>query len=378
MNLLNINLFCPGVVENFSKKLSIIDLVALVKSDLELTNLYNMLYQYKDRVFAHHERLLVLIEDTDYYPSLGSVGNSTFNLFEVISALNLSTDHIIILTNCPGVEKEIFYLCDIKNLSYPKVINCMLWYTYPPNIEFVPPATTEKKFLYSCLNGVARTHRKTLMALLYKNKLVDKGMLSYYPDYHTANTKASTSVETDKSLIFRTTVPLSQVNENLSLCRQSKLLQVEYTDQLSIAIKSSTIVGEPNSAESRWQADFLQQSLVYIITETVGDYPYPFITEKTWKSMVSHMPFMIVGARNSLKFLVDCGFKTFSDFWDESYDTKDSVYKRCSIIVDNLKYLNKQDWQELSIQMQPIIKHNFDHLSTFREKELDKIRNIIV
>jgi hypothetical protein len=372
------------IVDNFDKKLSIVDIVALIETDSDLTNLYNIFYQYKNRVFEAHERLVILAIDTDYYPALDSVSNTLFNVFEIIADLDISLNHVVILTNCPGVEKEIFYLCDIKNLFYPKVINFMLWYTYPLDMKFFSIGTAEKKFLYSCLNGVARTHRKTFMALLYKNNLIDQGLISYYPEYSqpplanspTIIEKAGTAVAPAHSLTFRTTVPFSRINESLSLCRQSKLLHVEYQHQLNTAIKSPSIIGEPNSLTTQWQANFLQESLVYIITESVGEYPYPFITEKTWKAMVSCMPFMIVGPRHSLKFLADAGFKTFSDFWDESYDNKSSVYQRCSIIIDNLKQLAGADWTKLSLQMQPIIKHNFDHLSTFKDRETDKIRNL--
>jgi hypothetical protein len=221
------------------------------------------------------------------------------------------------------------------------------------------------------------------MALLYQNNLIDCGMISYYPGNpkveKTNLDRKLTNLQEDKLLgiHFRTTMPFLGINEDLSLCRQSKILNIKYSNELGSSIKSKEIIGQPNDISSKWATEFLKQSLIYISTETVGNYPYPFITEKTWKAMLTGMPFMILGAKYSLKFLKDCGFKTFSDFWDESYDEKDSVIDRCAIIVDNLKNLKQQDWTLLSTQLQPTITHNFNHLPIFLNSQLDSIRNLL-
>jgi len=370
------------IAENFPSNLSVVDVIVLARTDYDLNNLYDNLHQYKDKVFTPHERLLITLHDIDYYPSLSGPGNTIYNLFEIISELNLSTDHIVMITNFPGIEEEIFHCCEIKNLSCPKIINFALWYTYPDisKLNKTTIKSTKKSFLYSCLNGSERFHRKTFIALLYQSNLIDKGMISYHtncsPPWY-SDLKNTKSIKNSK-IHFRKTEPFTRINENLSSCKASKLLHVEYSTQLSIPIKSKEIEGDmTNSSNIDFCASFLQQSLVYIVTETVGNYPYPFVTEKTWKALVNHMPFMILGPKNNLNFLKDCGFKTFDSFWDESYDNKESCYERSKIIIDNLKYLAHQDWKNLATQMQPIVEHNFNHLFTFQANELGKLKNML-
>ena len=43
------------------------------------------------------------------------------------------------------------------------------------------------------------------------------------------------------------------------------------------------------------------------------------ITEKTYKPIAFMQPFILVAAAGSLRHVQDMGFKTFNEFWDESY-----------------------------------------------------------
>ena len=93
--------------------------------------------------------------------------------------------------------------------------------------------------------------------------------------------------------------------------------------------------------------------------------------------MSSMMPFMLLGARHSLKTLREWGFQTFENFWDESYDEMPLAYNRAEHIVKNLCQLKSADWNQLYQEMLPILNHNFEHLKTFQQSQLEKIRNLI-
>jgi len=62
-----------------------------------------------------------------------------------------------------------------------------------------------------------------------------------------------------------------------------------------------------------------------------------FLTEKTFKPILLKMGFVIAGMEGSLKKLRDLGFKTFSDYWDESYDTIFHWSKRKEALVQTIK-----------------------------------------
>ena len=78
----------------------------------------------------------------------------------------------------------------------------------------------------------------------------------------------------------------------------------------------------------------------WLVTETVaGDdhHGHVFLTEKTFKPILLKMGFVIAGRMGVLKKLRDLGFKTFSDYWDESYDTIDWWPDRRDALVKTIE-----------------------------------------
>lgn len=369
--------------ECFPANFCLVDAIELVATDADLRNLYDFFAQYRHREFSANERVIVFHCDTDYYPSLTSAGNNVYNLIQIMSESGISTDHVIILSNSIGLSKEVQELASQLNITAPQVIDFVLWYAYPSFVPGQVPGNKSKKFLYSCLNGVTKTHRSTMVALLYEYGLSQLGMISYHPDSRTADADDHQTVQAQKQPLilndrfFRITQPFTRYNNDLSMCQKSKQLHIKHAKLLSSAIKHESITGDPNSTETRFVVPFLQESLIYIITETVGNYPYPWFSEKTWKSMSSMMPFMLLGPQHSLKTLRSWGFQTFRDFWDEGYDELPVVYDRAEHIVKNLCQLQSADWNQLYEKMLPILYHNFEHLKTFQQIQLDKIRNLL-
>lgn len=124
-------------------------------------------------------------------------------------------------------------------------------------------------------------------------------------------------------------------------------------------------------------SDFFSRALVYVISETVGDYPYPYLTEKTWKAILHQRPFMIVGAKNSLAQLKEFGFRTFDRWWNESYDSAESISDRISGVVSELIKLHQltvEEWSALEEAMRPVLEYNADHLKTFTQQDLSNIK----
>jgi hypothetical protein len=105
-----------------------------------------------------------------------------------------------------------------------------------------------------------------------------------------------------------------------------------------------------------------KNSLLQVVTETVYEEDTLHLTEKIFKPIVMQMPFVLVGAKNNLEYLRSYGFKTFGDFWDESYDSMDNN-DRISAVIKVLKDLNNLSLKEkaqLQKQIAPIVQHNFD------------------
>ena len=143
--------------------------------------------------------------------------------------------------------------------------------------------------------------------------------------------------------------------------------------------KNDIIKGLP-FVEYRWQADFYQKIGVDIVTETVFNYPYPFITEKTYRPMASLRPFIIVGASHTLDFLKKIGFKTFSVIIDESYDNIVDPEERFNSVCNSIKVFVSRPLDEIKqdlYSIEHILLYNQTHLFNLVDCELQKFQQAI-
>lgn len=180
---------------------------------------------------------------------------------------------------------------------------------------------------------------------------------------------------------LRITIPSTNINHSLQLSSEHRAI-LNAHNQLFVDknYKHPNISTSLNVGRHEFRAEFLSQAFVYVITETVGDYPYPYFTEKTWKAMISSMPFMLIGAQHSLKKLKEFGFQTFESWWDEEYDNCLQVADRIKLVVLELEKLCALDYSALEKykkEMQTIINHNRSHLSEFRNNDLKNIQMIL-
>jgi hypothetical protein len=158
--------------------------------------------------------------------------------------------------------------------------------------------------------------------------------------------------------------------ENISVHTAIKPLTDRYPDieqvfanqQLPINFTGET----DHPMHSCWLSlfDECADSMLYLVTETVATGRRHHLTEKTFKPIAMGMPFVIVGTKGSLEYLRSYGFKTFGDFWDESYDTIDDDNERIASVAKTLADLDSLSGLEktqLYRSMAETIKHNWDH-----------------
>lgn len=122
--------------------------------------------------------------------------------------------------------------------------------------------------------------------------------------------------------------------------------------------------------------DLHQSGFLHLVTETVFDYPHNWTSEKTWKPIVHLRPFVIAGPPGSLAHLRSLGFKTFSTWWDESYDEIQDPLLRMKSIIELLKKICRhtlEDLIEIYNEMELTLKFNYDHYyGSFVNDSLDE------
>jgi len=101
-----------------------------------------------------------------------------------------------------------------------------------------------------------------------------------------------------------------------------------------------------------------------------------FITERLWKSIIAEHPFVVHGNYLYLQKLREIGFKTFGNYFDESYDLEKDQNKRIDKIVQLCNNLKDINWQDLYLRTQDMRKYNKE-LFFNKEKLGDQINNTI-
>jgi hypothetical protein len=91
--------------------------------------------------------------------------------------------------------------------------------------------------------------------------------------------------------------------------------------------------------------------------------------------------FVVLSGAGFLKNLQVRGFKTFSDFYDESYDNELILEKRIAKIISTLKYIKSCDHRKLYQETESIRTHNqqlmlnIAKIDSFNEQQCVNITN---
>lgn len=110
--------------------------------------------------------------------------------------------------------------------------------------------------------------------------------------------------------------------------------------------------------------NFYQDILVDVVVEShvTGDTFFP--TEKTTRPMWLKKPFILFGTKNYLDYLHQMGFRTFADFWDESYDGFEGPdrFNKILTLLDQLAKKSTDELEHMYLSMTYTLEHNYNLL----------------
>ena len=205
----------------------------------------------------------------------------------------------------------------------------------------------DKIYLFDCLNKRDSLHRILNYFHLINAGIVDKGNMSV-----TLAEQWNLDINTyhDSSYLKQYNLPSDffERNEKSIVSRQ--------------AIHNLNSGDEYFNYVERIISDLYLHSWVSVVVESrYFDYEHSvFISEKTYKPIACMQPFIIVGARGSLRYLKKLGYKTFSPYIDESYDELPDE-ERFVAIINAIKQIesieDKVGWLN---GMRDILEHNFE------------------
>lgn len=269
------------------------------------------------------------------------------------------------------------------------------WYTYYSNLKLVCDdlfLATQKKIInlnekpngqfirnFICLNWRFTKHRQLLSTFLAG----EEGYLSWYykADFETLKKDLFFDLEEWKIThpehyeklkrgcdIVQERGPFFVDKYNASAITVENPLYVDMYPNVHDVAKGETPALYNRVANSL--SSYYFEAFVDIINETRYAQPTANYSEKVYQAMQYLRPFIVVGPPKTLEYIRSMGFKTFNEFWDESYDDEldhgERLAKIFTLINDIFAMPNTKQ-RELYEQMIPVLQHNLN-----RYKELVK------
>lgn len=121
---------------------------------------------------------------------------------------------------------------------------------------------------------------------------------------------------------------------------------------------------------TNYRKDLYQNSYIHLVTETqFEETATPFLSEKTFRPILNLQPFIHLGNCGSLNTLRMMGFKTFSPFINEDYDSETDPVKRFALIEQELARLSSMPIEKIHewyYSIKDILLHNQKTLETYR------------
>jgi len=112
-----------------------------------------------------------------------------------------------------------------------------------------------------------------------------------------------------------------------------------------------------------------------IVCETYSRGASFYPTEKIWRPIINRTPFIVQGPQNYTNNLHRLGFKTFSNWFDESHGQDDYSYQPVGICttLNQLAAYSTEELEGIYIDMTDTLEHNYQVLMELTDKKIVEI-----
>jgi hypothetical protein len=370
LTLSNATTLWPSLSQHIVDNYDILFAANLLWYDHDMGALLQELEKFQNYSFSPNQRLLFSLYDTEFYYPGATVGFTLNNLQQILQTLNIEPTYCILTTNHHGIRKSL------REQGFSIFVSennfCTVQSTMAPFVN----GSLQKIFLYNfCFLSHTKREHRMFTRLWIEEHALDKTLMSWhskpdYFDYVLPNLEFNQG--TTSACTFVTTTPFTRINNQVKYT-DAQLTDL-YNKHFSVLVtnhKHPSITTKP--LEDHFSNPWLNDCFTNVVTETVFNYPYPYLTEKTFNCFGHYSPFVLIGAHNSLQYLQSIGFRTFGQWFDESYDTIVQPEKRLLSAFDTLKSIS--NWslshcQDVYNDMIPVLKHNYEHFQSFFCNEL--------
>jgi hypothetical protein len=197
---------------------------------------------------------------------------------------------------------------------------------------------------FNALQKRPRAHRMWLFKELFINNLLENTIssMNWFKWNHT--------------FYMNRTMDVNEYEQAIKHCPMLPPYTGSYEEELAIFEG-----GDSAKYQMEFNTQITLDTWFSVISEASFGEDTCFISEKTFKLICVHHPFIIFGNKNSLHYLRELGYKTFHPYIDETYDTLE-CWDRLDAIIKSIQKINamsqdeKLKWFE---KMKPILEHNY-------------------
>jgi hypothetical protein len=264
-----------------------------------------------------------------------------------------------------GGELELPY----QNLVYHSLISRTINRPYNRNIQdhtYKIYSDLSKPYQFLFLNGRTRRHRKYLIERFEQLGILERALWTDllgwgYLDEHLR------LWDGDVNLMLRP--------------RAVKYLPPEYElpeSRSRVGTYSVSYGSEPsakfNLFDGEWRDGDIyplpyQHTYFSLVTETMFEYPYTFITEKIVKPILIGHPWIASANRGFYRSLRDMGFRTFGHLIDESFDAIDNDQDRVERVAEIVQDLCRNNPADFLRAAQDVCVYNQHHIREYARRE---------
>jgi hypothetical protein len=215
--------------------------------------------------------------------------------------------------------------------------------------------------VFICLNHLLNNKRSYRLYLL--SQLMEKNLLMY--GYVSAPLLNENTIK----------IELNDIYSDLTKDSKNHIIENLYKNAAPLILDSG--IDYLAASADIISEEFACGALWHIVTETVFYDKKLHLTEKIFKPIVVHRPFILVGAPGNLKYFKNYGFKTFDRWIDESYDEiedNDLRLKKIVTEIEKLCRLSQDELEQMHSEMHEILNYNYNHFyGKFKEIIIDEM-----
>lgn len=277
---------------------------------------------------------------------------------------NIPLKQVVYLNNCANGKEKYEKFCqthgETEKISCEYVGLYLLDQKSICNDPFFINRTDSKRLrekVFLNFNRRHRLHRYAILLKFFESDLLKYSYMSFSRDVSVENWITQTRHVANNYNIELTTDELYKIYDSLPYVLDSHDFSIFPVEKRL----EDTVV-------------WYDKTYISLVSETNFESNEIHMTEKTIKPIIFKQPFIIIGPTNTLKYLRYLGFKTFSDYWDESYDTDYDHISRMTKITKLCKKLSKwshTEWIQFYKDTKDLREHNFHNLANLQPIELN-------